>query len=239
MKLINPICLALDVDQPAEAMTIAQELRGQIGVIKVGPRLTNVNSEIVSDLAMLGPVFVDHKYFDIPSTMDAAVRSAFESGASFVTIHAAAGKTALKTLAKIEQELNKKRPFRLLAVTVLTSFTSEDFPPFSQSISIEKQVNELAKLSFESGIDGIVCSPHEIESVRKVNSNAFIVTPGIRSKSDVASNRGGDDQNRTLSASEALRKGANLLVIGRPIVKATDRRVALENILSDISKDSR
>jgi len=230
MKLTNPLCVALDVDTADEALAIARELRGQVGAFKVGPRLTNIDSTIVQKLAEEAPVFVDHKYYDIPSTMEAAVKSAFSMGATFATIHASAGSTALSLMAKLEIELNQKRPFKILAVTILTSFSQKDLPDFVQSTPIGVQVEHLAKLSLANGVTGLVCSPQEIQQIRQISREAFIVTPGIRS-----SNQESGDQSRTMSAAQALRAGANLLVVGRPIVKASNRRVAVENLLKEMA----
>ncbi len=229
MNLLNPICLALDVDDVGRALSLAQELKGHIGVIKIGPRLTNSDFGIVKKISAIAPVFVDHKYFDIPSTMEAAVKTAFENGATFVTIHASSGRTALKKLSKLETELNAIRPFKLLAVTVLTSFSQEDLPSFSRETPIATQVLELAKLCFECSINGLVCSPLEVAELRKLNSDAFLVTPGIRGPSDKA-----DDQKRTLSAAEALAHGANLVVVGRPILNAPNRLAAVSNLVKEI-----
>jgi orotidine-5'-phosphate decarboxylase len=231
MKLLNPICVALDVDDSATAFDIAQELKGKVGAFKVGPRLTNTDSSLVSKIAALGClVFVDHKYYDIPSTMEAAVRSVFNAGATFVTIHASSGKTALAQMAHLETELNKQRPFKILAVTVLTSFASDDFVGFVRTTPIAEQVKELAAHAIKNGVTGIVCSPHEISTVKKISADAFIVTPGIRT-AIVA----GDDQKRTLSAAQAVNGGASMLVIGRPILLAQNREVAVNEILKELA----
>ena len=230
MKLLNPICVALDVDSPDEALSIARELKGKVGAFKIGPRLTNADSNVVGKIAEIGYVFVDHKYYDIPSTMEAAIRSVFNSGATFVTIHASCGKTALSQLSSLEAELNKKRAFKILAVTVLTSFASEDFVGFVKTTPIPEQVKELAAHSIKNGITGVVCSPLEIEAVKKIDPSAFIVTPGIRPVGSV-----GDDQKRTLTAAQAITKGANMLVVGRPILQAPNKLIAVDGILKELS----
>ncbi len=229
MKLLNPLCLALDVDTPDQALAIAQEVRGKIGALKVGPRLTNLDANIVKALSQIALVFVDHKYYDIPSTMEAAIKSAFQAGATFATIHASSGATALKLMAKVEAELNQQRPFRILAVTMLTSFAQEDLPSFTQKTSIAEQVTQLAAQTIENGLTGIVCSPHEIQQIRKAHSKAFIVTPGIRGASNLK-----DDQKRTMSAGEAIAAGASMLVVGRPIIQAADKTVAVSEILKEL-----
>jgi orotidine-5'-phosphate decarboxylase len=229
MKLSNPLCVALDVDLPADALSIARELEGKVGAFKIGPRLTNLDSEIVKKVSFLGPVFVDHKYYDIPSTMEGAARSAFAAGATFVTVHASCGAEALKKMAEVEADLNELRPFKVLAVTVLTSLTPEDLPEFRRDIPVKDQVNQLASQVFACGLEGIVCSPWEVDSIRKLNSRAFVVTPGIRSAKDDMG-----DQKRTMTAAEAVGVGSNLLVVGRPILNAPDRSRAVKEILESL-----
>src|SRR5690606_29822916 len=125
-------------------------------------------------------VFVDCKFYDIPNTMEAAVRAVFDEGATLTTVHAMAGKEALSRLAELEAELNSHRPFKILAVTILTSYTQESLPPNFSKDPISHQVQWLADLALESGITGLVCSAHEVQALRARYKEAYIVTPGIR-----------------------------------------------------------
>jgi orotidine-5'-phosphate decarboxylase len=230
LKFKNPIILALDVDTEKEAMSLAEDLGPIAGALKVGPRLTNrFGPALVKRLSEIAPVFLDHKYYDIPSTMEGAVRSAFDMGATLTTVHASSGTVALSRLALVEKELQKIRPFRILSVTVLTSFKKEDQPPF-YSVPIEKQVNELVRLSRQSGIQGFVCSPHEIRNVRSEASDALIITPGVRAQAVPD-----DDQTRVMGAQEAIRAGADYLVVGRPIFQAKDPLFALQTFVDDVT----
>jgi orotidine-5'-phosphate decarboxylase len=125
----NPLIVALDVDTAEEALGLARLLKQKVGGVKVGPRLmVRFGAQLSLELAKICPVFIDNKYLDIPTTMDAAVRASFDAGATLVTVHAWAGSEALRLLAQTEAELNAKRPFKILAVTILTSFTSSSGP---------------------------------------------------------------------------------------------------------------
>lgn len=221
--LKNPILVALDVDQPEKALEIAQELKGIVGGFKVGPRLVmKVGSSLVEKLSQLAPVFVDMKHFDIPSTMTSAIRASFDSGASLVTVHGMSGLEALSACAKLEAELNLIRPFRILSVSVLTSWNENSFPENFKSQSISQHVLNLVNLTKKSGLSGVVCSGHELDLF--LNEKLFKVVPGIRMSQDSA-----DDQKRILGPKEAIAKKASALVVGRPIIEAHDlKKAALE-----------
>jgi len=228
--LQNPIIVALDVDTSDECFRLAKALKSKVGAFKVGPRLSmRYGPQLVADLAKLGPVFVDNKYLDIPNTMEHAIRATFESGATLATVHTWAGLDALKRLATVEKELSQKRPFKILAVTILTSFTSETLPPGFDSHSVTHHVIDLAKLALGCGLTGIVCSPHEVGMVRGLSEDAFLVTPGVRFETEAVA-----DQRRVQTPAEAMRAGSSALVIGRPIIEAKDPVEATERILESI-----
>jgi orotidine-5'-phosphate decarboxylase len=229
-ELKNPIIVALDVDSVDTCLRLADQLTGRVGAFKIGPRLVvRYGADLVAKLAKSAPVFVDNKYLDIPSTMEGAIRATFEAGATLATIHAWAGREALERLAKVEAELNQKRPFKILNVTVLTSFSEGTLAPGLEAAPIQSHVDRLARLAFDSGLTGIVCSPHEVEAVRAQSQKGFLVTPGVRLSTDQAG-----DQKRIETPAEAIRKGASALVIGRPIYEAKDPVAATENILSTL-----
>lgn len=220
----SPIFVALDVDDDQQALDIAKQVEPFVGGFKIGPRLCmKYGSKLVGQLAELGHVFVDNKYFDIPNTMEHAVRSTFEAGATFATVHAQAGSEALRRLAQVEKELNQVRPFRLLVVTILTSFDQTGLPGNSSQQPIAEQVDLLSQLAIDSGLSGIVCSPHEVGAIKAKFPSAFAVTPGIRLPDGEAG-----DQKRTLGPREALQAGATALVVGRPIVAAENPAAAAE-----------
>lgn len=219
-KLTSPLMVALDVDSDTEAERLADALEGVAGCLKLGPRLIHRYGEgFVKKMAAKAPVFVDCKFFDIPSTMEAAIRASFEAGATFATIHAMAGSTALKRLAEVEAELNRQRPFKILAVTILTSWSDQDFSEIYRKAPILDQVTQLAKEVKQAGLSGLVCSPLELEALR--GQGLYLVTPGVRLPEEAA-----DDQTRIMSPQDALKAGASAFVVGRPIVKAQDARAA-------------
>lgn len=225
----SPIFVALDVDEKSKALEVAKQVEPYVGGFKVGPRLCmKYGGDLVKELSELGHVFVDNKYFDIPNTMEHAIRATFRAGATFATVHAQSGTEALKRLAQVERELNRERPFRILVVTILTSFDQKGLPPTSNAIEIPEQVDLLAQLAMDSGLSGLVCSPHEVQRVKNHHPGAFVVTPGIRL-------REGDqgDQKRIMGPREAMQSGATALVVGRPIVDAENPAVAAERFFSE------
>ncbi len=221
----NPIILALDVDTRDQALRIADELAEIVGGFKLGPRLClRYGMSFVKEMATRGPIFLDNKHFDIPSTMEAAVRASFEAGASLVTIHALSGSEALKRMALVEAELSQVRPFKILAVTILTSWDQESLPSVMKPQKISEHVCDLVDMVHSSGLTGIVCSPHELELLQ--NRDLYLVTPGIRFNMQ---NSG--DQKRILGPKEALTKGASALVVGRPILEAKNIAQAANDFL--------
>lgn len=229
-ELKNPLIAALDVDSAEQCFRLADLLQGKVGAYKVGPRLlVRYGADLVARLSRSAPVFVDNKYLDIPNTMETAVRATFEAGATLATVHAWAGPEALQRLAKTEEELNRKRPFKILAVTVLTSFSQETLPPSLRQQSIASQVDELAAMTLSCGLSGLVCSPQEVAALRSKSDKAFLVTPGVRMPNDAKG-----DQKRVETPAEAIRLGASALVVGRPICEATDPVQATELILESL-----
>lgn len=226
--LKNPLIVALDVDTAEEALALSSELAGVAGGFKLGPRLSiRYGAELLSKIAKKAPVFLDNKHFDIPSTMESAVRASFDAGAALVTVHAMSGPEALLRMAKVEQELSSIRPFKILAVTVLTSWSEKSFASVYRQQSIGEHVQNLVDLVQDCGMSGVVCSPHELDLLQ--NRDLYLVTPGIR-----FSMAHEDDQNRVMNSQEALNKGAKALVVGRPILQAVDRVEAAQQILATI-----
>jgi orotidine-5'-phosphate decarboxylase len=233
--LENPLMLALDVDSAEAALALVEKLHGKLGAIKVGPRLcVRYGAELIGRLAKSAPVFVDNKYLDIPNTMEAAVRATFDAGASFTTVHAWSGAEALKRLASVEAELNKKRPFKILTVTILTSFSQDALPPGLVSEPIENHVLKLAGLALASKLTGLVCSVHELAALRKLSPTAFLVAPGIRLSAGGDADSG-SDQKRVETPEAAMRIGASAIVVGRPIYAAADPLAATNLVLESLA----
>lgn len=210
----NPLCVALDVDDKKQAISLAESLSDFVGGLKVGPRLVNKYGEsLIRDLSSIAPVFVDCKFFDIESTMLAAVKAVFEAGASVCTVHALAGMDCLRALSKLEKDLCQTRPFRILAVTILTSWSEKSYPAIIQNEPIEKLVRKLAEQVQDSGLNSIVCSAQELVLLKDLS--LYKLTPGIRFDLDDAG-----DQKRIATPDFAIKNGANALVVGRPIIAA-------------------
>lgn len=221
--------VALDVDDPSKAAELARDLEHPGIGFKVGPRLIlREGSRLVQKIAQHGPVFVDCKHLDIPSTMVSAVRAGFESGATYATVHAWSGPTALRELADLETRLNGERHFRVLVVSVLTSFSSETLPFGLKGREIGTDVLGLAIEAQGAGLNSFVCSPHEASALRREISDAFIITPGVRPAGFAKG-----DQVRVETPRAAADQGANGIVVGRPIIEAAEPRSAALQILRE------
>ena len=219
-----PLYVALDVDSTSQALQLAKETAPYVEGFKVGPRLLlRSGPAFISQLKLYGKVFLDLKFFDIPSTMLSAVQSAFEQGADMVTVHAMAGTETLQQLASLSAKLTNKRPFRILSVTVLTSFQQANLPPLAKAFSLKVHVESLANMVIKSGLRGLVCSGHEVVLLRQKYPSAYLLAPGLRLKTRKANAKlYSQDQKRVFTPQSALQAGANALVMGRPIYQAKD-----------------
>jgi orotidine-5'-phosphate decarboxylase len=208
------VIVALDFPTADEAVRMAQKIAPIFPYFKIGSKLfTQAGPPLVKEVLKHGKVFLDLKYFDIPSVVADAVLQATELGVSLVTLHASGGSEMMRSSKEKIASLSG-RP-KLLGVTVLTSFS--DLSEFGIKRSIPEQVEFLAALAQTSGMDGIVCSPAELPELRPKFKDLLMVTPGIRGADD---DRG--DQKRTASPQAALQSGADFLVIGRPIIASPD-----------------
>jgi orotidine-5'-phosphate decarboxylase len=228
----NPIVVALDVDDFSKAQKLVKELHPFVGGFKVGPRLTfRAPQSFLKEISEKSTLFFDHKFFDIPSTTVSAVKVAAEMGAHWVTVHALNGSECLRELKKLETEIRKTRAdFRVVAVTVLTSFTEKTLPPIWKKESVEQSVEALAASAIEAGLESLVCSPLEIASLKKQFPNSFLIVPGIRTEGSEAG-----DQKRTATPKGAINSGASAIVIGRPILETSNPVEAVQGILKSLS----
>jgi orotidine-5'-phosphate decarboxylase len=228
----NPLFVALDVDSAERALELIHQTRAFVGGFKLGPRLVmRYGQELTREVARHGALFIDCKFYDIPNVMEHSVRTAFELGATYCTVHAQAGKEALTRVAQLEQDLRKLRPFRVLSVTILTSFRQDTLAPNVQHQPLEEQALTLAELSLSCGLSGLVCSAEEVEKLRARYPEAYLLTPGIRLGLD---DKG--DQKRVSDPLTALRKGASALVVGRPICDSLEPAQAAKVYYEEIQK---
>jgi orotidine-5'-phosphate decarboxylase len=242
MTARNPIIVALDVDSPAKALALADDLRGAVGAVKVGSQLfTAAGPDIVRRLADRGhQVFLDLKYHDIPNTVAGAAKEAAKLGAWMFDVHASGGLAMMRAARDAASEsaavAGVTAPL-VIAITVLTSFDQNTIETIGIQRPIGDQVDALAWLAQEAGLDGVVASPLEVARLRTARGDGFVlVTPGIRASSPDEAGGKRDDQARTLTASAAVRAGASYIVVGRPIIAAADPRAAAAALLQDISR---
>ena len=225
----SKIFVALDVETKAKALEIVSDLKGLGACFKIGKQLfTSTGPELVREIVAMGEdVFLDLKYHDIPNTVAKAGVAAAELGVKIFNVHASGGR---KMMEAVREEMNKlTNPPLVLAVTILTSLAEEDIREVGFDRTIPEQIAKLAKLAKDSGMDGVVASPLEIELIRETCGKDFkILTPGIRPAFAAV-----NDQKRIATPAEALRKGADYLVIGRPITAAENRREAFLKILEE------
>jgi orotidine-5'-phosphate decarboxylase len=227
------IIFALDVNDAAEIDRFAGILSGRVGMFKVGKELfTAAGPEAVKAVQRHGgQVFLDLKYHDIPNTVAKAALEAARLGARFVDMHALGGAEMMRTAAAaVHREFGDQRP-KLLAITILTSSTAETLRQVGIEHPLDQMVVRLARLARESGMDGVVASPLEIGLIREACGPDFlIVTPGVRPSFAAL-----DDQKRIMTPAEAVKAGADYLVIGRPIAKAADPAQAAQLIIEEIA----
>jgi orotidine-5'-phosphate decarboxylase len=229
VKPKDRLAVALDLPDEHEAIKLVDRLGQTCQWYKVGMELYYAaGNRIVQQLRDRGfNVFLDLKLHDIPNTVAGAVRSAAQAGASLLTIHASGG--AAMMTAAAEAAATPGSP-RLLAVTVLTSMDANELTGIGITTSPADHVLRLAKLAQASGIDGMVCSAHEVALLRKeTGPNTLLVIPGIRPAGSAT-----EDQKRIATPAQAIAHGASMLVVGRPITRAADPTDAALSILEEI-----
>jgi len=232
MENTDRIFVALDTTDLERAIYLANQLIGMVGGVKLGKEFLTVHGiEGVRKVAKCGmPVFLDTKFHDIPNTVASAIRAVLPINPFVINVHASGGSAMMRAAQRAVEEAGKNRPL-LIAVTILTSMKDEDLVEIGMHVPTEDQVVALAKLSQKSGLDGIVCSPLEITAVRKAcGPNFKLMVPGIRPAWSAD-----DDQKRTTTPSNAIKLGADYLVIGRPITSAKNPIEAAQKIAEECS----
>jgi orotidine-5'-phosphate decarboxylase len=225
------VIFALDFPHLDAARSGAHAVRESIGMVKVGLELfIEAGPPAVALGSELGrPVFLDLKLHDIPETVERAVARASALGARMLTVHASGGPAMLRRA--VERAHKEGRGLEIVAVTVLTSLDWGDLAAIGAAGDLASHVELLARLAWAEGVRAFVCSPHEAARIRSaLGPEATIVTPGVRAAAD----GGGDDQKRTLSAAEAVARGADWVVVGRPIRDAADPAVAARDLAREV-----
>jgi orotidine-5'-phosphate decarboxylase len=234
--LKKKIIIALDVKNKEEAVAVVSGLK-EARTFKIGLELfTAEGPTLFKKLKVLRKrIFLDLKLHDIPNTVAGAVRSAVRHGIQMMTIHASGGREMMARAAEAAREtaeMDKVEAPLLLGVTILTSLKSADLDEVGMRPDLAGQVLRLAGLAKSAGMDGVVCSPQEIEILRQeYGRDLLIVTPGIRPAWAAA-----QDQKRIMTPAEALRKGADYLVIGRPITGAASPQEAFARIVEELER---
>jgi orotidine-5'-phosphate decarboxylase len=223
----NPIIVALDVESAAEARALVARLGGSVSFYKVGMELyAAAGMDFVRELLGQGKeVFLDLKFYDIPETVKRAVAQVARTGVRFLTVH------AVGSVMRAAAEGRAASDLKLLAVTVLTSFSRADLDDLGHNCEVSDLVTRRARQAMEAGMDGIVASPLEAAALRRiVGPSAILVTPGVRS---AGASKG--DQKRVATPAQAIRDGADYLVMGRQITRAADPAGELARVLEEIS----
>lgn len=226
------VLAALDTVSVNEAVDWAHRLDGTVAGIKLGLEFYLANGQLgYRRIAATGfPVFLDLKLHDIPNTVAGAMRAIVPLQPHILTVHAGGGlammQAARETAAENADKLNLRRP-KIVGVTVLTSLDDQDLTAVGQALPVSDQVKRLALLARSAGLDGVVCSPHEIESLRReIGEDFLLVVPGVRPSWAESGKQSGADQKRVRTPGDAAKAGADYLVIGRPITMAENARDA-------------
>jgi len=236
IKADDRLIVALDVHTMADVEQLVQKLGDTVSYYKVGMELFySVGPDVVRWLSQQGKkVFLDLKLHDIPNTVAGGLCSLMDLGASIVNVHASGGYTMMKTAAERLHAAAAERGIecpKIIAITVLTSISQEEWNGTGQTRAIEDSVLTLARLTKSVGLDGVVASPREAAAIRQACGPDFlIVTPGVRpAGSDV------NDQTRIATPAAAIRNGASHIVVGRPIRMADDPQAAAEAIIAEMA----
>ena len=224
------LILALDCEDRKSALDLIKPLQGHLKWVKIGLQMfTAYGLPFVHEIKSMGyNVFLDLKLHDIPNTVAKAILSLSSASIDLLTIHASGGSEMCAYAVKARDESNPN--LKLLAVTVLTSMNQQQMEALNVNIPVQDHVLDLAKISVDANVDGIVSSTHELKLLRETLGNdPLIVTPGIRPK-------GADlnEQKRVMTPSDAKELGADYIVVGRPIYKSEDPLESVKSILEDI-----
>lgn len=246
---MNRIITALDFSDVALARKFVDRLEPRLTRLKIGNQLFTLGGPaLVEEWQKLGfDIFLDLKFHDIPNTVANAVAAACELGVWMVNVHASGGPAMLhaarKAVPRFDRSAERAGGTRLIAVTVLTSLDHAEMQATGWNDDPDAQVEKLARLALEAGLDGVVCSPHEVGIIRSIAKADFLtITPGVRPDKEgnvlmrqIKSHGGApDDQRRTLTPFDAITAGSDYLVIGRPITQAESPIAVLHSLNAEV-----
>ena len=219
------IFVACDVSSQKEILDLLSKIHEKISGIKIGLQyITQSSPEDIKELSKFNkPIFYDGKFFDIKNTLVASIKSLEKLKVNYATVHLLNGLDSLKAA----NEAASKIDVNLLGVSVLTSFNDDELQDLGLKDQVEEQVSRLIKIASEANLYGVICSPHEVKMIKKINPRLKCFTPGIRQDEKK------DDQKRTMNAKQALEAGSDCLIIGRPISKG-DPKKNIQEILSSL-----
>ena len=219
------IFVACDVSSQKEILDLLSKIHEKISGIKIGLQyITQSSPEDIKELSKFNkPIFYDGKFFDIKNTLVASIKSLEKLKVNYATVHLLNGLDSLKAA----NEAASKIDVNLLGVSVLTSFNDDELQDLGFKDQVEEQVSRLIKIASEANLYGVICSPHEVKMIKKINPKLKCFTPGIRQDEKK------DDQKRTMNAKQALEAGSDCLIIGRPISKG-DPKKNIQEILSSL-----
>ena len=224
----NPIFCAIDTNDIHKATSLLSDISPHIGGIKIGLEFfTSLGMKGIEEIKKFDkPLFIDLKLYDIPNTVTAALRNILVLEPEFTTLHISGGRRMLENC--VEEKIKANSSTKLIGVTMLTSFDDKEINEIGIDKNVKENVSLLSGLAERCKLDGIVCSPHEITYI-KSNFKLEVIAPGIRMSESQA-----DDQKRTLTAKDALKAGADILVIGRPITQADSPSDVARSIFDSI-----
>ena len=233
-RIDAPLILALDSHDIGEARQIAASMRSVLKYLKIGPRLwVQGGAGFVEEIRAQGfEVFLDLKLHDIPNTVAAAVDALSDLGLWALTLHSAGGKAMLEAAVSARDDAGSETV--LLGVSVLTSIDEQAWKPVCPGCSLAEAIRSRTRLCADSGLDGIVCAPPDLAVVKEIAGESLVtIVPGIRPW------KSKDDQKRAATAMEAIREGADYLVVGRPIIQAENPLAAVSSIFEQIEEGFR
>lgn len=229
--MLSQLIVALDFNRELDALALVDKLDPKNCALKVGSELfTLFGTQFVKRLIERQfKIFLDLKFHDIPNTVANACKAGADLGVWMMNVHASGGAKMMCAAREALVAYGTDRPI-LIAVTVLTSFSQEELASIGINIPVLEQVKKLARLTKESGLDGVVSSAHEVQAIKNECGSQFLtITPGIRLESDAK-----NDQTRTMTPSSAIAAGSDYLVVGRPITQANNPEMVVAQILRSI-----